>query len=250
MSGRERGEGIPLFRRTDNIQQIGSSSKAGPGLQAMRQYAAETTATFSTVRPRTTGSVRLSITGARRQSTGSTHPDKQHHHRSSSGDISSRHSQQPHLTRNLTLGDLRWPASTAAAVAGAHRAGIGSTRDTGVGSGTAVRRGWQVGTTRGQGTGMPPRLLGDSGRRPSSPDGPSGGVLSRLPLLETSRADGHVQQQQQPSMLGSLENSELQEHGMSYGVSALKGHRPYMEDEYKVFISIQLPVLCTTKYYY
>lgn len=233
--------GIALFRKTVHHQDRNNGANMA-GLQAMRQLSNEADASSSAARPQTTGSVHQSVAATRRQSMGSIHTT-QH----SSGPrlptspdtpSSSRNQQQPRLTRNLTLSDFRSTAAAAAAVAagGSHywsgaRIGEGGARGA-----VVPRHGWQAEGSRGGQGGGTVRGIGDSGGRPSVPDRPLRRTLSRLPLLESAGGPGHTQQQQQQQRLlaNSVENGELAEHGLSFGVSALKGRRPYMEDEYKV----------------
>lgn len=263
-------DGAPLFRRTNNTahpnyqhHRGGSSgggrdaSGAGPGLQAMHQFAAEASAASSSAaaRPRTTGSVQQSVTGVRRQSTGSILSTQQRHHLMSpvlvgGGGRNNQHLHHHHLhnqpsrlTRNLTLSDL---SSSAPGLGGARR----DSED-----GLLTRRGWQVGGAHGAAgqdgraivVGAPAAAaasvggrggINDVDGRPSIAPGTLGAVLSRLPTLESGQQQ---QQQRSPSIKSCVENVELSEHGMCFGVSALKGHRPYMEDEYKVRVEENTP---------
>lgn len=217
----------------------------------------------SSARPRTTGSLGQSVVAARRQSMGSIR--SVHTNRPPSGH--QHQHQQPRLTRNLTLGDLRWTASTAmAAIAGGPNAG-GADGDSGrVGGGSGgvmARRGWQAGAIRGgsssgvdSGSLRQPVTGDSSGRlRSGSAEAPSGDMLSRLPLLESTSPPGKLRQQQQHQQLQlqgnahvSVENSDLSEHGLSFGLSALKGRRPYMEDEFKVgIITGPCPLRCVDR---
>lgn len=243
----------PLFRKPNN--------NAQPGLQAMRQFVADAgrnagsssllSSTSSSARPRTTGSLGQSVVAARRQSMGSIRST--HANRPPSGHQQQQppQQQQPCLTRNLTLGDLRWTASAAvAAIAGGANAS-GADGGGGGSGGVTARRGWQAGVVRGgsgiDGGGAHQPVAGDSSYRlqSGSAEAPSGDALSRLPLLESPSPPGKLQQQphqQQHQQLlqgnahVSVENSDLSEHGLSFGLSALKGRRPYMEDEFKVRI--------------
>ena len=228
----------------------------------------------ASARPKTTGSVRQLAIGGRRQSTGSIRAmmmQQQSNHPAAAGD-NARSQQQPRLTRNLTHGDLRWVSSAPATAAFGARRGIGG-RDGGTGASSSEVRaalGWQAGTTRLPGTGLAARRqsIDGGGVRLSSPEGQIG-FLSRLPLLEAphtgellqqhqqrqhqhqhhrqhqhqqhhnhqqQRQEQRQRQQQRPehNVLDSIETSLLSEHGISFGVSALRGRRPYMEDEYKV----------------
>ena len=264
-------EGSPLFRKANNNNaQPSRSNTERAGLQAMRQFAADVNRgagsspppnpAYTVARPKTTGSVNQSVAGGRRQSMGSIR--SAHNNNSSRAPPNGQRQQQqqqqqqqrPRLTRNLTLGDLRWTATAAAAAMGGGLPGAGV--DNGGNGGIMARRGWQVGTTRGgssssgiSGSNLRQLVVGDasSGRsRQGSAELPTGEGLSRLPLLESSSPDKlrqHQEEQRQLQLQGnihvSVENSDLSEHGLSFGLSALKGRRPYMEDESKVLHLIE-----------
>lgn len=247
----------PLFRRINNnvSQQQAGDRNGGPqggvgvdpagSLQAMRQFVADASIASSAAgRPRTTGSVRQSAAAeVRRQSMGSIHSASLHHRQQqqqqqlvspmgSYGQNQQHQHQHARLTRNMTLGDLRSTSTGGGAGGGPHGMTVGERENGGEGvTGVVVRRGWQTGgSSRGGQEGSRPAGggLGDRGGRPCIPDGGplgGGGLLSRLPLLDSSGEQG---------MPGSVENALLSGTGMSFGVSALKGRRPYMEDEYKV----------------
>lgn len=264
--GGAAGREVPLFRKAhnNNVQSRGGNSERA-GLLAMRHFAADVNRgsagssppnpAYNAARPKTTGSVNQSVVGGRRQSMGSMRSEhnssssrppsgqQQQHQRQQS----QQQQQRPRLTRNLTLGDLRWTATAAAAAIGGPPGAGGG--DNGGNSGVMARRVWQ-GTTRGGGSssgvggGNRQLLPGDSsgGRsRQGSAELPAGEGLSRLPLLESSSPSEKLQQQEEQrqlqlpgSMSISVENLDLSEHGISFGLSALKGRRPYMEDESKV----------------
>eukprot|EP00904_Undaria_pinnatifida_P011290 jgi/Undpi1/7291/HiC_scaffold_22.g09764.m1 len=233
----------------------------------------------ASARPKTTGSVRQLAIGGRRQSTGSIRAmmmQQRSNHPAAAGD-NARSQQQPRLTRNLTHGDLRWVSSAPATAAFGARRGVGG-RDGGTGASSSEVRaalGWQAGTTRLPGTGLAARRqsIDGGGVRLSSPEGQIG-FLSRLPLLKAPHTGellqqhqqrqhqhqhhrqhqhqqhhNHQQQQQEQrqrqqqrpehNVLDSIETSLLSEHGISFGVSALRGRRPYMEDEYKVIPNLE-----------
>lgn len=160
--------------------------------------------------------------------------------------ISQQQQQQQHrprLTRNLTLGDLNsinLPRGSGRDIdSEIGGGGTGGAGDVGGSSGLIIRRGLGAGggnVAPEDGVTMAPRGLSNSDGRPSignAGGGHLGGMLSRLPVLE-SYGQQHDQQYPGRSPSCSIENAELFEHGMSFGVSAVKGRRPYMEDEYKV----------------
>ncbi|CAM9839784.1 unnamed protein product, partial [Hapterophycus canaliculatus] len=256
--GGERQE-RSLFRRinSNNAQQDRSSSSRAASLHAMRQFAVDATAdagaasagsspisAHASARPRTTGSVSQSLIGSRRQTIGSIRSMTHSNNRPPSGQ------QRPRLTRNLTLGDLRWigPAAAVDAVAGGklpHTGVAGRSESTNAVSGSRlmVRRGWQTEATRGGGS----IVSGESNGGRSSPgraEVPNGRGMSRLPLLDSPSPLAKREEQQllRGSMHDSVEGFDLLEHGLVYGVSALKGHRPYMEDEFKVIPNLEQAV--------
>lgn len=90
------------------------------------------------------------------------------------------------------------------------------------------RQGWQAGSAwggRSKGGVENRELVGSSRIRLM------GGDASQLPFLETATA---WRGGREPTQNSQQQNSELSELGISFGVSSLRGHRPYMEDEYKV----------------
>lgn len=243
-------EASPLFRRTNNNAQ---QDRNNPGLQALRQFASDATATSRSpgpthvvARPRTTGSMSQYLDQARQQSISSIRSTAHSNNSRPPSGHQQQQQQQPRLTRNITLGDLRWTPPAAVVLGGKHKEGRDDTGgDTsGGGRDMIARRGWQVGSTLGgggvgaAGSSARPLIVRQSSNghsRPGSPEVVTGGRGSKLPLLDS--APTLPQQQQtlrQRSMHGSVESTDLFEHGLSFGVSALKGRRPYMEDEFKV----------------
>ncbi|CBJ30304.1 conserved unknown protein [Ectocarpus siliculosus] len=113
-----------------------------------------------------------------------------------------------------------------------------------------ARRRWQMGATLGgggvgaAGGSARPLIVRQSSNghsRPGSPEVVTAGRGSRLPLLDSTPTLPQQQQtQRQRSMHVSAESNDLFEHGLSFGVSTLKGHRPYMEDEFKVIPNLEL----------
>lgn len=165
-----------------------------------------------------------------------------------------------HLTRNLSVGNIRSTAPVGQGGGGGDGDdNFGDSAELGVGDwggegmGLLIRRGWQAGGTGGSlgsrsthsiggMSGAVSRVgLGDIDGRPSIANASRAlrGMLSRLPMLEASGKHEGLYDQSP-----SIENADLLEHGMSFGVSALKGRRPYMEDEYKVRQSILRPEVC------
>lgn len=155
---------------------------------------------------------------------------------------------RPRLSRNLTLSDLNEDTPPGGDMGRVIENDDGSATGEGNGAGLMVRREWHAGTGAGSyvaseaggATLATPRGLSNADGRPSivGDGGYSGEMLSRLPMLE-SLGGGHQSQHQQRHYSGrntpsSAQNAELYEHGMSFGVSAVKGRRPYMEDEFKV----------------
>ncbi|CAM9415787.1 unnamed protein product, partial [Choristocarpus tenellus] len=173
----------------------------------MRQFAAEVSAVSAGARPKTTGSVQQSaVASARRMSTG----DSQHRFFSHSAFGSMRNQQPSRLTRNFTLGNLRNSRPAGPHNIDAEPAGLAFFNGTGVTS-AASGSGSCIG---GGGGGMHYR----------SQVGMFNQTSSRLPRLESD----------QQGFPNAKENDNLAGYGLSFGVSALKGLRPYMEDEYKV----------------
>lgn len=267
----------PLFHKMNNTH-LGSHGKSAmTELEGMRHFAAESTANSSvssSIRPKTTGSVRQPIAcggGGRRQSLtmisggeGETHQRHASPLRTGLSRVPCDQVQNPHFSRTLTLSDLRSSGLTAVGEDGTtssikeraprrERDGSGKSR-------ASVRRGWQVSPTRGNlADGVVARRNGDHRDQPGVPDRQVGGLLSRLPLLD-SLSDGvheqqdrgqqlwtqhqlHQSQEQRyhhesHGVLGSGEIFDLLDEGLSFGVSAVKGRRPYMEDEYKVGMQV------------
>lgn len=228
--------------------------------------------TAATGRPRTTGSVHQSgggrtrvAGGGRRQSTGSARSwvtTAQHQHQrqapghlwSSSapagavsnvlpdGRPTSHQRQQQHrprLTRNLTLSDLNSinvPGGSGREI-DSEIGGGGGGDGRGVSNGLITRRGFGAGGGKVGpefGVAAAPRGLGNADGRANIGNASValGGMVSKLPMLESYGQQYHQQFGHCSSC--SIENAELFGHGMSFGVSAVKGRRPYMEDEYKV----------------
>lgn len=233
-------------------------------LQTMSQITSEPTEAYSasSARPRTTGLLQpqhSSVDSARCQPIGSVPPTSQRDSRVQQvllspvikdGSFSSSaidHHHPPRLARNITLGDLRSTATRAASAAVSSvvasavddqcfTKGIGNgeaSTNASAGGKLVPRQGWQAGSAWGGRSrgGVENREVGGSSRRLRMSDGMLGGDSSRLPFLETSTAWGGGRL---PAQNTQQQNSELSELGISFGVSSLRGHRPYMEDEYKV----------------
>lgn len=195
--------GTELFRRT----QGGQTQRARGASSGSVQFSSDSHRASSTARPRTTGSV---AGGTQQQSSGPIHLVQR---KATSPVPGSRyHPQSLRSVQDLALSDLN-PRSLSARTQ--------DDRD----SGLFVRRGGQQRGSSSQDVAVNRRLSSDGGRHHIAPPGALGAVLSRLPLLE---------QGQRHSPTFSIENAELSEYGIAYGVSALRGRRPYMEDEYKV----------------
>lgn len=243
-----------------------STTTNSNSLQAKRQITSEPTEAYSasSARPRTTGSLQpqhSSVDSTRRQAIGSVPPSSQCDNRvqqvllspvikdESFSSSSVDHHHAPRLARNITLGDLRSTAARAASAAVASASAVASavveqrlTKGTGNGEASTnasaggkivPRQGWQAGSAwggRGRG-GVENREVTGSSRRLRMSDGILGGESSRLPFLDTATAWGGGRELAQDPQ---HQNSEFSELGISFGVSSLRGHRPYMEDEYKV----------------
>ena len=228
-----------------------------PPRETMHQFGPEVLTMYSSVRPRTTESVQQSsVVGARRQSSGSTHQmlhsnGFRHLFSPVNDDWSyvARRQQPPALTRNFTLGDLRSTEVRAAAAAAAVAAATGSRPGKVVGDADPAtpandrfftHQGWQTGRTRRSHEGglQGQEMNVNSTGWPNMYDGTLERYVSQLPLLEAFAGGGLRQAQQHHATVGTVENSDLSEHGISFGVSALKGRRPYMEDEFKVNVVV------------
>ncbi|CAM9874600.1 unnamed protein product, partial [Discosporangium mesarthrocarpum] len=173
-------------------------------LQAMRQFAAEASAASSAARPKTTGSVQQV---ARRMSTGQNQPRP-----TLNSSTSKRRQSSSRLSHNLTLGSLRSRMPT----------GVFECEDD---------RDNCLDVYQGAGRPSSPTrsMVGGIGGAlyygyPTGLSGALGAALSKLPSLESGQF-GHMT---------AKENDMLASHGLSFGVSAVKGRRPYMEDEFKV----------------